>query len=187
MKGFKLLMVAALATGWMSSCTEGTEQVSRPMGDASSDVAQTTSNKKADKNDNTYDALSSQKADAKAKEKNAGSSSETLAKTSIAFEAYDHDFGVIDEGDRVEHLFKFKNTGSEPLILEKCKGSCGCTVPECPKEPIAPGAEGEIKVVFNSKGKKNKQTKTVTITANTEPIQTQLKIMANVTPETPAQ
>lgn len=187
MKGFKLLMVAALATVWMSSCTEGTEQVSKPMGDASSDVAQTTSKKKADKNDNNYDALSSQKADAKAKEKNAGSSSETLAKTSIAFEAYDHDFGVIDEGDRVEHLFKFKNTGSEPLILEKCKGSCGCTVPECPKEPIAPGAEGEIKVVFNSKGKKNKQTKTVTITANTEPIQTQLKIMANVTPETPAQ
>lgn len=184
MKGFKLLMVAALATVWMSSCTEGTEQVSKPIGDASGDVAQTTSN--TDKTSGTFDALQSQKADAKAKEKET-TSSELLPKTSIEFESNDHDFGVIDEGDRVEHLFKFKNTGSEPLILEKCKGSCGCTVPECPKEPIAPGAEGEIKVVFNSKGKKNKQTKTVTITANTEPIQTQLKIMANVTPEAPAQ
>jgi len=102
--------------------------------------------------------------------------------TSMTFAENSHDFGTIDEGDVVTHVFKFTNTGDTPLILDRCKGSCGCTVPQCPKEPIAPGAEGEIEVKFNSKGKKNKQTKTVTINANTVPEQTRITISANVTP-----
>ena len=102
--------------------------------------------------------------------------------TAMVFDTYEHDFGTMDEGDAVTHVFKFTNTGSEPLILDKCKGSCGCTVPQCPKEPIAPGASGEIEVKFNSKGKKNSQTKTVTINANTDPGQTILKIKAFVNP-----
>ena len=107
--------------------------------------------------------------------------------TSISFNEYTHDFGVMDEGDVVVHLFEFTNTGAEPLILDKCKGSCGCTVPVCPKEPIAPGATGSIEVKFNSKGKKNKQTKKVTVTANTDPVQTILTINAQVTPAPAAQ
>ena len=102
--------------------------------------------------------------------------------TTMVFDTYEHDFGTMDEGDAVTHIFSFTNTGSEPLILDKCKGSCGCTVPQCPKEPIAPGASGEIEVKFNSKGKKNNQTKTVTINANTDPGQTILKIKAFVNP-----
>ena len=102
--------------------------------------------------------------------------------TSMVFDTYEHDFGTLDEGDAVTHVFSFTNTGSEPLLLEKCKGSCGCTVPQCPKTPIAPGAQGEIEVKFNSKGKKNNQTKTVTINANTDPAQTILKIKAFVNP-----
>jgi len=102
--------------------------------------------------------------------------------TGISFNEYTHDFGIMDEGDVLTHYFKFTNTGAEPLILDKCKGSCGCTVPQCPKTPIAPGETGSIEVKFNSKGKKNKQTKTVTVTANTDPAQTILKITANVTP-----
>ena len=102
--------------------------------------------------------------------------------TTMVFDAYEHDFGTMDEGDAVTHIFSFTNTGNEPLILDKCKGSCGCTVPQCPKEPIAPGASGEIEVKFNSKGKKNNQTKTVTINANTDPGQTILKIKAFVNP-----
>ena len=102
--------------------------------------------------------------------------------TSMVFDSYEHDFGTMDEGDAVTHIFSFTNTGSEPLILDKCKGSCGCTVPQCPKEPIAPGASGKIEVKFNSKGKKNNQTKTVTINANTDPGQTILKIKAFVNP-----
>ena len=102
--------------------------------------------------------------------------------TTMVFDSYEHDFGTMDEGDAVTNIFSFTNTGSEPLILDKCKGSCGCTVPQCPKEPIAPGASGEIEVKFNSKGKKNNQTKTVTINANTDPGQTILKIKAFVNP-----
>ena len=105
--------------------------------------------------------------------------------TGISFNEYAHDFGVMDEGDVVTYYFEFTNTGAEPLILDKCKGSCGCTVPECPKEPIAPGETGKIEVKFNSKGKKNKQTKKVTVTANTDPAQTILTISANVTPAPP--
>lgn len=106
-----------------------------------------------------------------------------LPLTKMEFDAYEHDFGTMDEGDKVEHIFNFTNTGDNPLVLSNCKGSCGCTVPTCPKEPIPPGGTGEIKVVFNSKGKKNAQTKRVTITANTEPKeQTILTIKAQVTP-----
>ena len=106
--------------------------------------------------------------------------------TGISFNEYAHDFGVMDEGDAVTYYFEFTNTGAEPLILDNCKGSCGCTVPQCPKEPIAPGATGKIEVKFNSKGKKNKQTKKVTVTANTDPAQTILTITADVTPAAPA-
>jgi hypothetical protein len=102
--------------------------------------------------------------------------------TTMTFEVYDHDFGTLDEGDVVTHVFTFTNAGDEPLIIDNCKGSCGCTVPQWPKEPIAPGATGDIEVKFNSKGKKNNQTKRVTINANTDPAQTILTIRAFVNP-----
>ena len=91
-----------------------------------------------------------------------------------------HDYGTIEAGVKVTHKFKFKNTGSEPLIISNCKGSCGCTVPVCPTSPIAPGETGEIPVEFDSKGKNGPDTKTVTITANTNPTQTILTIKGEV-------
>jgi len=100
----------------------------------------------------------------------------------FAFEEEEHDFGTINEGDVVEHKFTFKNTGEAPLIIQSAKGSCGCTVPTWPKEPIPVGGTGEIVAKFNSKGKPNVQNKTVTITANTWPKQTRLRIKAMVTP-----
>ena len=100
--------------------------------------------------------------------------------TSIAFEHTDFDFGVVDDGEKVKHTYKFKNTGNEPLIISSAKGSCGCTVPKWPTEPIAPGAEGVIDVEFDSKGKPGKQTKRVTVTANTVPAQTFLNITGTV-------
>lgn len=98
------------------------------------------------------------------------------------FEEESHDFGTINEGDVVEHTFSFKNTGEAPLIIQSAKGSCGCTVPTWPREPIPVGGTGEITAKFNSKGKPNVQNKTVTITANTWPKQTRLRIKAMVTP-----
>jgi hypothetical protein len=106
--------------------------------------------------------------------------SETRPKTTIQFNEMEHDFGDIYQDSKNEYVFKFKNTGNEPLIIENAVGSCGCTVPEYPKEPIKPGEEGEIKVVYSPGKQKAQQQKTVTITANTEPITTQLKIKANV-------
>ena len=90
------------------------------------------------------------------------------------------DFGTLEEGEKVEHLFKFTNTSTNPLTISNARGSCGCTVPEWPKEPIPPGGRGEIKVKFDSKGKKGKQSKTVTLTANTIPANTMLTINSEV-------
>ncbi len=100
--------------------------------------------------------------------------------TKITFNESVFDFGTLKEGDKTTHLFKFKNTGDKPLTISNATGSCGCTVPQFPKEPIMPGAEGEIKVEFNSQGKVGKQSKTVTVTANTIPAQTTLTINAEV-------
>lgn len=99
------------------------------------------------------------------------------------FAKEEHDFGTIKEGDVVEHTFTFKNTGEAPLIIQNAQGSCGCTVPTWPKEPIPVGGTGEITAKFDSKGKPNLQNKTVTITANTWPKQTKLRIKAQVTPK----
>ncbi len=100
--------------------------------------------------------------------------------TTISFDETEYDYGVIDEGEKARHTYKFTNSGKEPLIISNAKGSCGCTVPSWPKEPIPPGGTGTIDVEFNSKGKKGKQSKRVTITANTEPAQTFLTIKGEV-------
>ncbi len=100
--------------------------------------------------------------------------------TSLKFEQMAHDFGTINQDTENLKIFKFTNTGKEPLIIENAKGSCGCTVPEYPKEPIAPGATGEIKVVYRPGKQKDMQTKNVTITANTDPANTMLTISAKV-------
>ena len=89
--------------------------------------------------------------------------------TTVKFEEMSYDWGKIKEGDKMTHLFKFKNTGDNDLIISDAHGSCGCTVPEWPKEPIKSGKGGEIKVVFDSAHKSGPQSKTVTINANTEP------------------
>ncbi len=100
--------------------------------------------------------------------------------TDLKFTEETFDFGNLTAGEKASHTFKFKNTGKEPLVISNAKGSCGCTVPKWPKEPIAPGKSGEIEVTFDSKGKKGKQTKNVTITANTDPANTIIKIIADV-------
>ena len=100
--------------------------------------------------------------------------------TTIEFEDKEFDWGTITQGERVTYIFKFTNTGNEPLLIKKAKGSCGCTVPQWPKTPIAPGKQGEIKVVFNSKGKMGTQSKRVTITANTDPGSTFINIRGKI-------
>ncbi|WP_395625358.1 DUF1573 domain-containing protein [Daejeonella sp.] len=96
------------------------------------------------------------------------------------FEKEVFDFGEIKEGEKVSYDFKFKNIGNAPLIISSATATCGCTIPEYPSEPLAPGAEGVIRVVFNSSGKPGMQNKIVSITANTNPTLTELNILGNV-------
>lgn len=98
------------------------------------------------------------------------------------FDKTEHDFGTINEGDVVETVFSFTNEGKSELIITSAKGSCGCTVPDWPKEPIMPGEAGEIKVKFNSYRKPNLQQKQITLRTNTEGGKEILKIRAQVTP-----
>ena len=79
-----------------------------------------------------------------------------------------YDFGVIAQGDTVEHTFVFENKGIKPLKILSARGSCGCTIPDYSKEEIAPGKKGKVFVRFNSAGKSGQQNKTVTLVTNIE-------------------
>lgn len=100
----------------------------------------------------------------------------------MTFEKAEHDFGTIEQGTPQETSFKFTNTGNAPLIITDAKSSCGCTVPNPPKEPIAPGESSELVVKFNGSGQ-NQVTKTITVTANTEKGSEILRIKAFVNPK----
>ena len=93
---------------------------------------------------------------------------ENTNQASFKFETEEYNFGTIEQGESITHEFKFVNTGNEPLIISKAEGSCGCTVPIFPKEPILKNQSAVIKVTFNSTGKYGIQDKTVTITSNAE-------------------
>jgi hypothetical protein len=97
------------------------------------------------------------------------SGEENIPVSAIKFDQDTFNFGTVMEGERVSHAFTFTNTGKNALVISKAIGSCGCTVPEWPKEPIAPGAKGKIDVVFNSENRLGKANKDVTVYANTEP------------------
>lgn len=101
----------------------------------------------------------------------------------LQFERIEHDFGTVQEGQKVSYTYKFKNTGEAPLIIQTAQPSCGCTVPDWSKEPIQPGAEGYVKAEFDTNGKPNAQNKTITVTANTFPKQTTLRFKAMVLPK----
>lgn len=100
----------------------------------------------------------------------------------MTFEKAEHDFGTIEQGAAQETAFKFTNTGNAPLIITDAKSSCGCTVPNPPKEAIAPGESSELLVKFNGAGQ-NQITKTITVTANTEKGSELLRIKAFVNPK----
>ena len=102
----------------------------------------------------------------------------------IEFESTVIDYGTIEKGSDGVRVFKFTNTGNAPLIVSKVKSSCGCTVPQYPKNtPIAPGASGKIMVSFDSSNKPGMQQKSVTLSANTASGREMLRIKSNVTPD----
>ncbi len=101
----------------------------------------------------------------------------------IKFEKETHDYGEVKNGGNGQCTFKFTNTGSEPLIIQNAKGSCGCTVPSWPKEPLAPGASAEITVKYDTK-RPGAINKSVTITSNATNTPTKvIRIKGNVLPK----
>ena len=102
----------------------------------------------------------------------------------MTFEKELHDFGTIEQEGNGTYEFKFKNTGKEPLVISNAKGSCGCTVPSWPKEPINPGASGIIKVTYDTK-RVGPFTKTVTISSNAKTSEKVITIKGTVKVEEP--
>jgi hypothetical protein len=106
------------------------------------------------------------------------------SQTSMTFDRMKHDFGKVIEDSENRTTFIVKNTGKKPLIIESVSASCGCTTPSKPEKPIQPGKSDKIEVVFHPKvGQLDEQTKTVTVTANTEPSMSVLTITAFVNPK----
>jgi hypothetical protein len=101
----------------------------------------------------------------------------------IKFENTVHDYGTIEQGSDGSYEFKFTNEGKTPLILSNVRSSCGCTVPSWTKEPVAPGKEGAIKVVYNTHNVGN-FSKTVTVSSNAKNSEVMLQIKGNVTAKT---
>jgi hypothetical protein len=102
----------------------------------------------------------------------------------MQFESMDVDFGTIEQNGEPLRVLKFSNVGDEPLVITNCKGSCGCTVPVWPKEPIMPGEDGviEIRYATNRLGKINK---TVKVTTNEGDIPHTIRVIGEVlTPQT---
>ena len=98
----------------------------------------------------------------------------------ISFKEKSHDFGDIRQGDKVQHIFEFTNDGDAPLVISSVNVTCGCTAPNWPRTPIAPGASSKIEVVFNSSGKVGHQNKIITINSNATNNPDRIKIVTNV-------
>ena len=103
----------------------------------------------------------------------------------IKFDKEEHDFGTLLQGEVVSYSFHFTNTGNMPLIISEVGSSCGCTVGDYPREPIAPGKMGDIKVTYNSAGHHGFQSRFLTVMSNTNPAKTTLRIKGTV--QTPDQ
>jgi Protein of unknown function (DUF1573) len=80
-----------------------------------------------------------------------------------------YNFGKVTDGEKVEYSYRFKNTGTKPLVIVDASASCGCTVPQKPEKPILPGDIGFIKIVFDSKGRVGNAHKSITVISNANP------------------
>ena len=101
----------------------------------------------------------------------------------VSFDKTEYNFGTVNEGDIVETTFVVTNAGKNDLVISNAVGSCGCTVPTWPKEAIKPGESADVFVKFNTSGKPNRQTKTVTLTTNTATGREVLKLTGSVIPK----
>lgn len=155
---FSLILVAALA---FTAC-------------------QSDSSDSADTNEtNTETAVLDNASAEQAKLENTAEEVPSLPATTVEWDKKLHDFGDIPKGEKQKYVFKFTNTGDNPLVVSSATAGCGCTVPKKPEAPIAPGESGEIEVEYNGSGN-GKISKNVTVLMNTETGKDILNISANV-------
>jgi len=108
---------------------------------------------------------------------------DTVNVAELSFEEPAYDFGEVREGTIVAHDYHFTNSGQAPLLISSARSTCGCTVPQWPRDPIPPGEQGVIEVRFNTENKPHRQSKPITIVANTYPSTTKLFLNGFVIPE----
>ncbi|MEE4214557.1 MAG: DUF1573 domain-containing protein [Bacteroidales bacterium] len=111
---------------------------------------------------------------------NAKNNGNSEGKAIIEFSSLEHDFGKIEEGEKVACVFTFQNKGDSDLLITSASTSCGCTVPDFDNKPVPPGENGRVEVVFDSSFRNGAQSKTVTIRSNAEKPVVILKIKAEV-------
>lgn len=100
--------------------------------------------------------------------------------TAIVIDSSFYDFGSVKQGTLVKRTFRFTNTGADSLIITDVKVTCGCTVPDWPKQPVPPGGKGEIKVEFNTANKEGRQLRILRVVANTNPAETMLQMGGDI-------
>lgn len=105
------------------------------------------------------------------------------SRTVIQFDTLFHDFGEVVEGQKVTHRYTFTNAGTNPLIIQKVRPSCGCTSPSYTTEPVPPGGKGYVDLQFDSANKNGETRKSAQVIANTDPAATKLEYRAMVVPQ----
>ena len=100
----------------------------------------------------------------------------------MEFEESTHNFGELNHGEKSTYIFKFKNIGTDPLIINNVLTTCGCTAPVWPKDPLVAGEQGQPEVVFDSNSKIGRQNKVITIRSNAKSGDYRLRISAMVLP-----
>ena len=106
---------------------------------------------------------------------------DTTMVAKMEFEEAIYNFGTVERGAVVDQVYRFTNTGNQPLIISNARSTCGCTVPKWPETPIPVGASGEITVRLDTKDLEGKQNKPIQITANTYPNLTEVRLLGEVT------
>lgn len=101
-------------------------------------------------------------------------------KAVLVFTDYEHDFGKVDEGEKISYQFNYENTGTAALAISSVTTTCGCTVPKYNTRPVGPGGKGSLEVIFDTSGRNGKQTKTITVKSNASMPVVLLRITAEV-------
>jgi hypothetical protein len=117
------------------------------------------------------------------KERSSGDIFSDSAGAEIVFREYEHDFGRVEEGEKISWQFVYENKGPGSLVLNTVSTTCGCTVPKYDRKPVPPGGKGSIEVVFDTSGRSGKQTKIISVMSNSIKPVTMLRITAEVAQE----